>query len=351
VGVVVVPRYTVTMAVRAEQAVLIAEPRSPAAAAPVPALLGVLAAAVTAVAVVRLSGAGAVPRLEEFALVFSSIVIEALPFVLGGALVSALIAVLVPERAFARIGRLPVAVQVPGAMACALAFPVCECGSVPVARRLIARGVHPAAGLAFMLAAPVVNPVVLASTWLAYSGSGLSAEMTFARAATGFAIAAVAGLGLQRFVGPRLVPSAQAGCDDHDHEGKAAAIGEHLATDALFMGRFLVLGAAVAALLQTAVPPDAMSRFAEIPVLGAGAMMLLAVLLSLCSESDAFVAVSFNAFSPGAQLAFLALGPVLDAKLAILYAASFRRSFVPALLVVAVPVILVVAALFDVFIG
>jgi uncharacterized protein len=345
------PRYTLNMAVRAEPAALLAEPSRPAAAVPVPALLGVLGLVGAAIVTLRLAGAGASPRLEEFALVFSSIVIEALPFVLGGALVSALIAVLVPESAFARIGRLPAVAQVPGAMACALAFPVCECGSVPVARRLIARGVHPAAGLAFMLAAPIVNPVVLASTWVAYSGSGLSAEMTIARAATGFAIAVVAGLSLQRFVGGRLLPSMPAACDDHSHQGKVAAIGEHLATDALFMGRFLVLGAAVAALLQTAVPPDALSRFGEIPVLGAAAMMLLAVLLSLCSESDAFVAVSFSAFTPGAQLAFLAIGPVLDAKLAVLYAASFRRSFVPALLLVAVPIVLVVALLFDTFVG
>jgi uncharacterized protein len=75
--------------------------------------------------------------------------------------------------------------------------------------------------------------------------------------------------------------------------------------------------------------------------------MSLAVLLSLCSEADAFVAVSFSSFGAGAQLAFLALGPVFDLKLAALYAASFSRRFVPVLLLVAVPIILIAATLFE----
>jgi uncharacterized protein len=313
----------------------------------VPAFAGAVAAAAALVVAARVGGLGDSPRVEEFVLVFTSIVIEALPFVLGGALVSALIAVYVPAKAFARIGRLPTAAQVPGAMACAFAFPVCECGSVPVARRLIARGIHPAAGLAFMLAAPIVNPVVLASTWVAFSGSGLSAEMTAGRAATGLVVALIAAVALRKVVAGRWSATAlDSGCDDHGKRG-GLAVGEHLASDALFMGRFLVLGAGIAALLQTAVPPDAVSRFAEIPVLAPLALMGLAVLLSLCSEGDAFVAVSFSGFTPGSQLAFLALGPVVDAKLAVLYGATFNRRFVPALAAVAVPVVLVAAVLFD----
>jgi hypothetical protein len=111
------------------------------------------AAAVAAVVAVRAAGVGASPRAQEFVLVFTSITIEALPFILLGALVSSVLAVYVPDRAFARVGRLPVHGQVPGAMVCALAFPACECRSATVARRLIGRGVHPSAGLAFMLGA------------------------------------------------------------------------------------------------------------------------------------------------------------------------------------------------------
>jgi uncharacterized membrane protein YraQ (UPF0718 family) len=116
---------------------------------------------------------------------------------------------------------------------------------------------------------------------------------------------------------------------------------DHLSGDLLFMGRFLVLGAAFSAAVQTLVPQSVLSSFAGSPVLGALAMMGLAFVLSLCSEADAFVAVSFTAFPLGSQLAFLVFGPVLDGKLAVLYGATFRRDFVPKLVAVAVPVALI----------
>jgi uncharacterized membrane protein YraQ (UPF0718 family) len=307
-----------------------------------------VAAALGAVLLLRLEGADSA-RLQEFVLVFSSIVVEALPFVLAGALVSSLIAVLVSDGVFARLARLPTAVQIPGAMACGLAFPVCECGSVPVARRLVARGITPAAGIAFMLAAPVVNPVVLASTWVAYGGSGFAAEMTAARAAVGLAVAAVAGLALRRIALP--ITSSP----EHSHAGvdtgRVRAIADHLAADFFYMGRYLVAGAAVAALIQTFVPRDALNGLGGMPILGPLALMALAVMLSLCSEADAFVAVSFTGFSPGSQLAFLALGPVFDLKLAALYSATFPRRFVPGLLFVVVPLILVASLVFDAVVG
>ena len=116
------------------------------------------------------------------------------------------------------------------------------------------------------------------------------------------------------------------------------------------MGRFLVLGAAVSAAVQTLVPQQILSDLGGAPVLGTLAMMGMAVALSLCSEADAFVAVSFTAFPLGPQLAFLVLGPVLDAKLAVLYGATFRRGFLPRLIAVAVPVALVGSLLFGVVI-
>ena len=108
---------------------------------------------VVAVLVGRAAGVGDLPVVTTLGVIFTSIVIEALPFILVGTLVSAAIAVWVPERALARLARLPRALQVPGAALAGVGLPVCECGSVPVARRLIVRGVDPAAGVAFMLAA------------------------------------------------------------------------------------------------------------------------------------------------------------------------------------------------------
>jgi hypothetical protein len=249
----------------------------------------------------------------------------------------------VPPRAFARIARLPPALQVPAAAAAGFAVPVCECGSVPVARRLILRGLSPAAGIAFMLAAPILNPIVLASTWVAYGAAGKAVEMTVARAGLGLVVAVLAGWLIGRGRG-ELLRDREERVERHDHAGGFI---EHLADDFVFMGRFVVLGAAVAALLQTVVPQEALSAVADRPLVGALALMALAVALSLCSEADAFVAVSFTGFPLGSQLAFLVLGPVVDAKLAVLYGATFRRRFVLKVLLVAVPVALAGALIFD----
>jgi uncharacterized membrane protein YraQ (UPF0718 family) len=242
----------------------------------------------------------------------------------------------VPDRAFARVARLPRSLQVPGATVCALAFPVCECGSVPVARRLISRGVDPAAGLAFMFAAPLLNPIVIGSTWVAYGGGSRSAEMVAGRVTLGLVVAVLSALVLSR----SGVAALRDRPGEHDHEhagGRGPTFFGHLASDFLFMGRFLVLGAAVAALLQTVVPQGLTADVADVPVLGTLTMMALAFMLSLCSEADAFVAASFVAFPFSAHLAFLTLGPIADVKLAILYSATFRGAFVVRLLAVAVP--------------
>src|SRR5919109_5626824 len=106
--------------------------------------------AVGAILLARSAGVADVPAVTTLGVIFTSIVIEALLFILLGAIVSAAIAVFVPDRAFASLARLPRALQVPGAALAGVGFPVCECGSVPVARRLLVRGLDPAAGIAFM---------------------------------------------------------------------------------------------------------------------------------------------------------------------------------------------------------
>ncbi len=289
------------------------------------------------------------PAFTTFALIFSSILIEALPFILVGALVSAALAVFVPATLFDHVGRLPLGVQLPGAALGGFVFPVCECGSVPVARRLISRGVHPAAGIAFMLASPVLNPLVLASTWIAYGGGTAGAEMVTGRALLGLATAAAVGFAIGARAVDLLRP--RAGDDSHDDSaetgGRSGAFVDHVVSDFVFMGKFIVLGAALSALLQTAVPQSVISALGGAPVLSAITLMIVAFVLSLCSEADAFIAASFTGFAPSAQLAFLAFGPVADAKLAVLYGATFRGFFALRLIMVAAPVILVGSLLFE----
>ncbi|MDQ5814823.1 MAG: permease [Actinomycetota bacterium] len=313
---------------------------------------GMVVIAAALVAATRLAGIGSSALAETFVLIFTSIVVEALPFVLVGAIVSAGIEVFVPNRAFERLARLPLPLQVPGAALGGLAFPVCECGSVPVARRLISRGMHPAAGLAFMIASPIMNPIVLASTWIAYQGRGIAVQMVLGRAGLGLLLAMVAGWAIGG-EGARDILRAR---PDDEHApptptspgDRTRAFTDHLAADFFFMGKFVVIGSALAAALQSVVPQTLLSGVARTPILGALALMALAFLLSLCSEADAFVAVSFVQFPIGSQLAFLVFGPVVDAKLAFLYGATFRRRFVVRLVVVAAPIVLAGSLWFEV---
>jgi uncharacterized membrane protein YraQ (UPF0718 family) len=291
----------------------------------------------------RLADVDAVAELSTFAVIFASVVVEALPFVLLGALVSALIQVFVSDNVFSRVAGLPLRLQVPGLALCGMAMPVCECGSVPVARRLILRGVHPGAGVAFMLAAPIVNPVVLFSTAVAYSGRDALLMVT-ARAGLGIVLATAAGILIARMGAGRLLARREH-AHDHEHRGRLGHVVDHLSSDFAFMGKFVVAGAALAAAMQTLVPQDVFTGVLTSPLVGSLLLMAFAFVLSLCSEADAFVAISFVQFPIGPQLAFLVFGPVLDIKLSLLYAATFGWGLVLRLLVISVPIVLAGAML------
>jgi uncharacterized protein len=134
----------------------------------------------------------------------------------------------------------------------------------------------------------------------------------------------------------------------HGHSGRARAVADHLTGDLLFMGRFVIAGAALAAAMQTIVPQDVFTGVLTSPLVGSALLMVLAFVLSLCSEADAFVAVSFIQFPLGPQLAFLVFGPILDIKLALLYGATFGRDFALRLALVAAPIVLAGSMLFQV---
>lgn len=304
--------------------VALREPR-PATWASAGAVLGMLAGVAL---LLQLFEPSRVAELQNFLLVFSSLLIEAVPFVLLGAVVSAGIEVFVPARFFEKLTGLPRPLQLPAAALTGFAFPVCECGSVPVARRLAAKGLAPSAAVTFMLAAPILNPVVIASTFVAYRGRDMLWPMVLGRAGLGLVAAVAVGWVVANKSKAELLKPLPGDQDHHHHdESRSAAFFGHLSGDFLFMGRYLILGAVVAAALQTFVPQSVIGSVAGTPVVALLAMMLLAFVLSLCSESDAFVAASFVQFGPGAQLAFLVFGPMVDTKLGFLYSATFTRGF------------------------
>ncbi|HEY3265036.1 MAG TPA: permease [Actinomycetota bacterium] len=276
--------------------------------------------------------------LQTFFVIFGSLVVQALPFVLVGALASAAIEVFVPLGTLERLAELPRPLQLPAAGLAGVAFPICECGSVPVARRLAAKGLAPSAAVTFMLAAPVVNPVVIASTFVAFRGRSALWTMVLGRFGIGLLVAIAVGWVIGERSREQLLrpfpddaPAEPVALGPPEPRWKAFFV--HVGSDFLFMARFLLLGATLAAIVQTFLPASVIDGVARIPVVSLLVMMGLAFVLSLCSESDAFIAASFTPFGPAAQLAFLVFGPMVDFKLAALYLGTFKRGFFPTMLV------------------
>ncbi len=280
-------------------------------------------------------------RLNIFATIFLSIFIEAVPYLLLGTLASGLVEVFIDRDQMTRwISRRPVPAALTGALM-GMIFPVCECGVIPLTRRLFNKGLPLSAGISFLLAAPVLNPIVVFSTAAAF-GWG---QMLAWRMGISLVIAVAVGLvfSVEQDAANVLLPmSASSHTHDHSHETKAS-FGEKIRTallvtaDEFFeMGRYLVLGAMLAAGLQTFIPQAALLAIGNGPVLSVLVMLGLAVLLSICSTVDAFVALGFlGTFSFGSVLSFLVFGPMVDIKSIIMYMQVFRRRAVTYL--VAIP--------------
>jgi hypothetical protein len=223
---------------------------------------------------------------------------------------------------------------------------------VPVARRLIEKGVPPRTVLTYMLAAPVINPVVLISTYVAF---GNDLTMVICRAAVVGITAAAAGGLLGRGDPSALLNSQLLSADrlssercahsghQHDETGEGWSgrwmvfdLLRRSAAEFMGMGKYLIAGALAAAAFKVFLPWQAIQLFAGNLAASIGLLMALAVLLSVCSEADAFVAASFVFFPPAARLAFISIGPMVDLKLIGMYFFTFKKR--PAFFLIALPV-------------
>ena len=273
--------------------------------------------------------------LPDFAYSFLSVVLEGVPFIFAGVVLSGLIDVFVPPRLLARVlPRNPAAgILLGGALGAVL--PMCECGIVVVIRRLLQKGLPRSSAMAYMLAAPVVNPIVAFSTFAAFRGQG-PWEMMLCRIGLSFTVAVIMAAivhFLRRDAVLRADLTASGPSDEHHHDHrsgqeKASAAVRAATGDFLDVTVFFVLGAAVATLFNTSVNQQVIMPLAEDRALAVGSMMGLAALLSLCSTSDAFVAATFTGFPSAAKLAFLVFGPVVDLKLVFIYGLVFRKRFI-----------------------
>ena len=262
------------------------------------------------------------PAVQAGATVFVSIVIQALPFLVLGVVLSAAIAAFVPASFWRKALPKRPGLAVPVAGCAGAVLPGCECASVPVSGSLMSRGVAPAAALAFLLSAPAINPIVVISTFVAFPGQPM---MAVARFGASLVTAVIVGwIWLRWGRGEWLRIPTSRHVEGQSRWQTFAAAATH---DLLHAGGFLVVGGIAAAVLNVAVPQQWLQTLAEHPALAIVGLALLAVLLSICSEADAFVAASLPQFSLTARLAFLVVGPMVDLKLISLQAGTFGKSF------------------------
>jgi uncharacterized protein len=269
--------------------------------------------------------------------VFCGVFVQALPFLGLGVLVSGLIAVFVPPERLVRWLPRRSATAVLAAGLAGAALPGCECGSVPVARRLFGEGgAAGAAALTFMLAAPAINPVVVVATAVAFPGQP---KVVVARVGASLLTAVVMGWlwsrwGRADWITRRPAPHPPVS------ESKWLVFCEVARQDFLQAAAYLVVGAAAAAALHVLVPPQIFEHVGAHLFLGVTVMAALAVTLAVCSEADAFVASSVTLVPLVPRLVFMVVGPAVDVKLLAMQSGAFGRAFAarfaPATLVVAI---------------
>jgi len=260
-------------------------------------------------------------RLNEVIVIFVSIVLQSLPFVLVGVFASALVQHCLTGRVVARwMPRRALPAVLMGSV-CGMVVPVCDCGVIPLARRLTAKGVPVYAALTFLLAAPVVNPIVLSATALAFQGNlavvGLRAAMTLS-VAISVGLLASALLPDARLRLPVLARPIESQKDAEfpvPKRERAPTIVREASAEFFDIFFFVVLGGLFTAVTQTFVPRSELAAFGARPVASVLTLMPVASVLSICSEADAFVARAFaSTFSPGSVLAFMTIGQIVDLR-------------------------------------
>jgi uncharacterized membrane protein YraQ (UPF0718 family) len=322
---------------------------------------------------------------------FFSLLVEAMPFLLLGVLFSSILLLFVDERKLiAAVPRNPLVSAFAGSLIGCF-FPVCECGNVPVARRLMVQGAPPSMAIGFLLAAPTVNPIVFWATWTAFRDQP---EVVFLRVGFSLLIASIVGwvfstqADLRPLMQPAVARAMPAPPEKSSKNSRNTNSSDESASTLLQSGTFLlgqsgqplrldgnptqvatlaanpvlsrpfserlqmmldnivqelrelggilIIGTAIASLIQVAVPREMILGLGQNTVTSILAMMALACIVSICSTVDSFFALSFaSVFTTGSLLAFLVFGPMIDLKNIALLLSVFRGRAIVYLFVLA----------------
>ncbi|WHY88744.1 permease [Neobacillus novalis] len=277
--------------------------------------------------------------------IFLSIILEAIPFILLGVFVSAIIQAFVTENTIQKIMPRNAYLAVIPAALIGIIFPICECTIIPVVRRLIKKGMPAHIGVVIMLSAPIINPVVYASTYFAFKSTPYMAN---ARMFVSFICTIIIGLIIYRYFRSSDVLRTRKPVHQHHHDhhhpqkNKLLATFYHASDELFDMGKYLFIGAFLASLFQVFFDRNMLLSLGTSTAGAPGVMMGLSYVLSVCSAADAFIASSFSStFTKGSLLAFLVFGPMLDIKNTFMLVAYFKKRFVLFLMVV-IPIVVYV---------
>jgi uncharacterized membrane protein YraQ (UPF0718 family) len=300
---------------------------------------------------------------------FLSLLVEAMPFLLFGVLLSSAILLFINERQLiSRFPENPILGAFVGSCIGFL-FPVCECGNIPVARRLLMQGVPTAVTFGFLIAAPTINPIVIWSTWVAFRDQP---EIVVFRVIFSMAIATIIAsiFSLQKEPTPLLQPFLanrlrtiakyaklgnkplsspssgllQSGTFLLQEEGKITRLDDpvtvgkgskvrvfvdNIVQELRELGGMLIIGSAIASLIQVFIPREVILSLGQGTISSIIVMMALAAIVSICSTVDSFFALSFaSTFTTSSLLAFLIFGPIIDIKAIGLMLSVFRPKII-----------------------
>ena len=277
--------------------------------------------------------------IKNIGVIFISIFFESLPFLLLGSFISSIIEVYVSNEKIARlIPKNRILATITGIF---LGFflPACDCAVIPVSKRLLKKKVPINVAISFMLASPIINPVVLFSTYTAFYKT--NPEIFWYRLILGIVVAFIIGIIMDILFSKKIILKnsllEEDECDScechHDDEKKVIAIIKHTLIDMFEVVKYLMFGALLASLVQVLIPRSVITVFNNSKVLSIIIMMLFAYLISLCSTSDSFVGKSLlSSFSKSSILAYLLLGPMIDIKNTIVLLGNYKKKFVTTLI-------------------
>ena len=287
-------------------------------------------------------------NIKLFSTIFISIFLEALPFLLLGAILSSVIEVFVSEDFLKNIIPKNLFLGLLVTSFVGLVFPVCECAIVPVINKLLKKGVPLYICITLMLSVPIVNATVIISTFYAFLGY---TDIFVLRIALGVIIPMVIGYILVLFKKEmpkvEIKTNVNCGCGNehesaHDHESqdkhvkqadifsmKANMIIEHGTEEFFETGKFFIIGTCITSIFQTIVPRNIFTGIGGNLFLSIALMMTFAFFLSVCSNTDAFIARSLiGQFTQGSVLAFIVFGAMIDLKNSIMLMRIFNKKFV-----------------------